>query len=355
MATNAQTNSTTANSTVPPQQEQFEQDANLYNKVYNKEQQEVSKLQNEVSNMSSWGQMLMFLGTLSCMTQWMSTVQVCADNCAEALDGLLQGAESIFSNGVQFIDNESQEMFKADKSGDSGVPIPSVSTLNSTYETQVQNADLFVTYLQDIDQDVNGAYFTDVGPDGKVNNPLSGIATSVNNADQDFMFQMVSTYNEMYNNVSNGKYTPSSSSPPGSPGSYSSNGDGNNYLNDPTAYIDNSNPSNPMSGANSGDIVCYAMLNYFYQYATPVNYSFESGGPSNNPGIYSPTITQNPSSYAITTDFQSINAYTTGFAPQTMPELGMVTNITGNALSVLKIGLGTINSFESNSVSHQVG
>ncbi|MES2345640.1 MAG: hypothetical protein V4494_06875, partial [Chlamydiota bacterium] len=205
--------STTANlppasTTVPndnlPQQQQFDSAAGAFNTVYTLEQNEVAQLQSDVANMSTWGQMLEFLGALASLSQLMTACKVTSDECAESVAGLLLGAEGIFSNGVEYINELSQSTW-AEYGGsgtqtDQNIPVPSITTLNTTYATQVAQANVFIDYLQDIYYDVSGAAFTATGANGETVNPLSGIEAGIQETTQDIAYQMVSTYNEMYNN-----------------------------------------------------------------------------------------------------------------------------------------------------------
>ncbi|MES2345639.1 MAG: hypothetical protein V4494_06870, partial [Chlamydiota bacterium] len=103
-------------------------------------------------------------------------------------------------------------------------------------------------------------------------------------------------------------------------------------LGDMTGSVDSGDTNNPMNDPTSaGDIVCYAMLNWFYIYATPVQYT----GFTPTTEVYAPTMTQNQSAYQVENDFATINSSTTGFAPQSMPVIGFLTNLTSNALAAI--------------------
>jgi hypothetical protein len=338
-----------------PQQQQFDSAANAFNTVYAMEQKEVAQLQSDIANMSTWAQLLEFLGALASLTQLMTACKVTSDECAESVAGVLQGAESIFTQGVQEVNQVSQEAW-ADQQSDSllvddlGVPIPTVNTLNTTYSAQVAQGELFFDYLGDAYYDVSGDAFTVVGANGQTTNPLSGIETSIQETIQDIGYQMVNNgYNLMYSGSLleyNGHYyyapaSADSASIETYSQAYASEIDSGatpppDYIFNGTAELDNNNPSNPMSGTSSdpvnmGDVMCYAMLNWFFIWGTQVQYT----GFTPSSTVYAPDMTQNPAAYQVENDFATINSSTTGFAPQSMPIIGFLTNLTSNALAAI--------------------
>ena len=339
--------STTSSSSAPysdlPQQEAFMKSANAYNAVYAKEQETKATLESEMSSMDSWAGLIVFLGTLSALAEWTEATQICTESCASSLAGVMQGAEGIFTDGINYITELSsangaaipslEEEYGSDGIDLSGIPIVDVSTLNSEYSTQVANANLFIEYLSDICWDVSGAAFTS-------NNPLASISSSIEDSVQDIMYQMVSTFNGMYNNITERpwvlsptqtdyNYNPSSSNTTSS-GTYEANGNGGDYVNDTTDYTDSGGTS-PLNGASAADVVCYAMLDWFYVYASPVSYS--SGVTSDT--VYAPEMSQNPDAYQAATDFQSVTSNTMGVGQQVLPAIAFLSNLDKNALSTL--------------------
>lgn len=330
-----------------PQQEQFMKTANGFDTMYTYEQNQVAKLQAEASNMTTWIQMLGFLAGVAQLAQLMSAVTVMGDACAEAVAGVAQGAESILSSGLDYVNNMSQEVWSESvQQGvsylDKGVPVPSLNTLNDDYATQVAAGQTFFYYLEDLTYDVSGSAFTAVDSNGDAVNPLSGIQTQVDNATQDIAMQIVDTDNSMYNNLTaiyyedpNGQYVYTPSGTDQTPSTYAQDGNGNDYVYDTTSYMDNSQgASNPMSDGtlNQGDMFCWAMLNWSFTYASPVSYTMDG---ESNPTVYAPGMTENQSFYQVSTDMQTINSTTTGFAPESMPKLGFLTNLASNALAAI--------------------
>lgn len=321
-----------------PQQQAFDNSADAFNKVYADEQNELQKAQQEAANMTSWADMLGFFATLSVLAQLMTATQVLADCCGESVAGLLQGAESIFAQSMTYVNAMSQQIWTEDSQNgeeylDNGIPVPSVEDLNNNFSNQVEYGNEFFEYMQDIVYDVSGDAFTDVDSNGQAVNPLQGIQEQVNNAAEDIGYQIYSVDETMANNLYyNGEgyvYIPSTTSESSS-GTYETNGNGQDYLFDPPPISTYS--SSPMYGATLGDDYAYFMLGSCYMYGEQVQYDMVD---ESNPTVYAPEMSQSTALYQVSTDMETINASTTGIAPQSMPKIGFLTNLTSNCLAIV--------------------
>lgn len=360
--------STTTQSTPPyadvPGEETFTKAAKGYDAAYNHTQSLYQDLQTEAANMDSFYGLVQFFGTLQALCGWMSATQMMTEECASAVGGILQDAESIFTSGINEINAISQDIWEDSGLGgcDTGVPVPTVSELNSTYATQVANAQQLIDDLSDIMWDVSGAAFTATNAQGETVNPLSGIDPTITNDCEDFMYQVVTTYNTMatatlsgyattsgdalsiYNPATNGGNPPPetyeeyvSSLPAGTTPP--------DYVNDPTAYmIDNGNSQ--MTGASGADAVCYAMLDWFSIYDTPVTYDYSDSTTTVN----APGMTENQSGYMALSDFQGINAATMGVSQQIIPMIALLSNLEKNALSAMYTIMKSMASIETQAV-----